>query len=110
LREHVSHLLAHGIPVSDALHQLQAERIESAFMFAEQASLNSIDEQARQAASALYHVVTMAAMRWEAKQANMPMRSHLADLVLKHKLVARDPISDTHLADPSLCEWLAQSI
>jgi hypothetical protein len=110
LREHVSHLLAHGIPVSDALLALQTERIESAFSFAEHASNSNTSEQARQAASALYHVVTMAAMRWEAKQANMPMRSHLADLVLKHKLAVRDPISDSNIADPALCEWLAQTI
>ncbi len=110
LREHVAHLLAQGVPVSDALHQLQTERIESAFTFAEKASVGNISEQARQAASALYNVVTMAAMRWEAKQADMPMRSHLADLVLKHKLAARDPIGDENIADPALCEWLAQSI
>ena len=52
----------------------------------------------------------MAAMRWEAKQADMPMRSQLADLVLTHKLAARDPIGDENIADPALCEWLAQSI
>jgi len=55
-------------------------------------------------------VVTMAAMRWEAKQANMPMRSHLADLVLQHKLAARDPIGDQSHADPALCDWLTQTI
>jgi len=110
LREHVAHLLNNGIPVPKELATLQTERIERAFSFAEKASANNISEQARQAATALYHVVTMAAMRWEAKQADMPMRSHLADLILKHKLSARDPISDENLADPMLCEWLAQSI
>lgn len=110
LREHVALLLADGTPVSDALLPLQSERIESAFQFAEHASINHISEQARQAATALYHVVTMAAMRWEAKHANMPMRSRLADLVLTQKLAARDPIGDTSLADPALCDWLAQSI
>jgi len=109
LRTHVEHLLDNGTPVSEELSALQAERIESAFSFAEQASLNH-PEQARQAATALYHVVTMAAMRWEALQAGMPMRSRLADLVLIHKLAARDPITDKSLADPALCEWLAQSI
>jgi hypothetical protein len=109
LRTHVQHLLTNGTPISEELSALQAERIESAFSFAEQASLNH-PEQARQAATALYHVVTMAAMRWEAQQADMPMRSRLADLVLIHKLAARDPITDNSLADPALCEWLAQSI
>ena len=109
LRTHVEQLLTQGTPVSEELSALQAERIESAFSFAEQASLNH-PEQARQAATALYHVVTMAAMRWESLQAGMPMRSRLADLVLIHKLAARDPITDKSLADPALCEWLAQSI
>ena len=109
LRAHVTELLDNGTPVSEDLSSLQTERIESAFSFAEQASTHH-PEQARQAATALYHVVTMAAMRWEARQAEMPMRSRLADLVLKHKLAARDPITDANLADPALCEWLAQSI
>ena len=66
--------------------------------------------RARQAATGLYHVVTMAAMRWEAKQAQMPMRSHLADLILKHRLAARDPLQGDHLTDAALCEWLAQTV
>lgn len=110
LREHVDHLLSQGVPIAPELAALQTERIERAFIFAAQASAGHIAEQARQAATALYHVVTMAAMRWEAKQADMPMRAHMADLVLKHKLAARDPIADESLADPVLCAWLAQSI
>jgi hypothetical protein len=61
-------------------------------------------------ASALYHVVTMAGMRWEAKRAAMPIRAKLADLVLQHRLAARDPIADALLADRDLCEWLGASI
>lgn len=110
LREHVDYLLSQGVPIAPELAALQTERIERAFIFAAQASAGHIAEQARQAATALYHVVTMAAMRWEAKQADMPMRAHMADLVLKHKLAARDPIADESLADPVLCAWLAQSI
>lgn len=110
LQEHVQYLLDNGIPVSNELAALQAERITRAFSFAEQASQNNTSEQARQAATALYHVVTMAAMRWEAKQASMPMRAQLADLVLTQKLAARDPIADAQRADPALCEWLAQAI
>ena len=52
----------------------------------------------------------MAGMRWEAKQAQMPIRSHLADLVLKHRLAARDPLSDETLADSALCEWLSETL
>jgi hypothetical protein len=52
----------------------------------------------------------MAAMRWEAKQANMPMRNHLADLILKHRLAARDPLQGDQLTDTALCEWLSQTV
>ena len=108
LRRHVETLLHEGTPVSAALATLQAERIEQAFSFAASVATSHRSEQARQVASALYHVVTMAGMRWEARQAPMPMRSHLADLVLTHRLAARDPIQDEHLAD--LCAWLAETI
>jgi hypothetical protein len=92
------------------LAALQAERIERAFVFAASASDLNNSEQARQVATALYNVVTMAGMRWEAKQANMPMRSLLADLVLQHRLAARDPIADPVLADAPLVDWLSASI
>ena len=67
-------------------------------------------EQARQAATGLYHVATLAAMRWEAKHANMPLRGHLADLILKHRLAARDPLQGEELLDSALCDWLAQTV
>ncbi len=110
LRQHVDQLLGEGLPVSPGLAALQTQRIEQAFAFAAQASAEGSAEHARQAASSLYHVVTMAGMRWEAKQANMPMRGYLADLVLKHRLAARDPIADPERIDPALCEWLASAI
>ncbi len=110
LRQHVEQLLRDGLPVSPALTTLQTQRIEQAFSFAEQVSTSGTTEHARQAASSLYHVVTMAGMRWEARQAAMPLRGYLADLVLKHRLSARDPIADPEIIDPALCEWLASSI
>jgi hypothetical protein len=110
LRAHVEKLLGAGTPVCANLADLQAERIERAFSFAEAASTSNSAEQARQVATALYNVVTMAGMRWEAKQANMPIRSLFADTVLQHRLAARDPIADSLLADPRLIEWLSSSI
>jgi hypothetical protein len=110
LREHVQALLAQSTPVSQELAVLQAERIDQAFTYAATVAHENRSEQARQAATALYHVATMAAMRWEAKQANMPMRSHLADLILKHRLAARDPLQGDNLTDAALCEWLAETI
>ncbi len=106
LRAHVDQLLREGLQVSPALAALQHERIEQAFAFAANASAAQTAEHARQAASSLYHVVTMAGMRWEAKRANMPMRGYLADLVLKNRLAARDPIADPDVIDPALCDWL----
>ena len=50
------------------------------------------------------------AMRWEAKQSNMPMRSHLADLILKHRLAARDPLQSDNVTDAALCVWLSQTV
>jgi hypothetical protein len=102
--------LADGVPVSPELAALQAERIDRAFQYAATVANENRSEQARQAATALYHVATMAAMRWEAKQANMPMRSHLADLILKHRLAARDPLQGDPLTDATLCEWLSQTV
>jgi hypothetical protein len=110
LRAHIETLLADGAPVSSSLAALQAERIERAFAFAATATDLNNAEQARQVATALYNVVTMAGMRWEAKQAKMPIRSLLADLVLQHRLAARDPITDPLLADAHLVDWLSASI
>jgi hypothetical protein len=102
--------LAEGVPVSQELAALQAERIDQAFKYAAAVAHENRSEQARQAATALYHVATMAAMRWEAKLANMPMRSHLADLILKHRLAARDPLQGDPPTDALLCEWLSQTV
>ena len=110
LREHVQALLAGGIPVSQELAALQTERIDQAFKYAAAVANESRSEQARQAATGLYHVITLAGMRWEARQANMPIRSHLADLILKHHLAARDPLQDDNLTDIALCNWLSETV
>jgi acyl-CoA dehydrogenase len=48
---------------------------------------------ARQAASALYHGTTAAAMAWEAKRTGDARRLALARMVLEHRLAARDPLA-----------------
>ena len=110
LREHVHHLLMDGAPVRDSLSELQSERIEKAFAFAQQVADHADLEKARQAASALYHVVTMAAMRWESAQAALPMRARLADMVLVHRLSARDPINDSSTPDTEMIDWLGAPV
>ena len=60
---------------------------------------------ARQAASALYHATTAAALGWEAGRLNCPGRAALAELVLRHRLSPRDPLAasdDTALEDAVL--------
>jgi hypothetical protein len=48
---------------------------------------------ARQAASALYHVTSAAAMAWEAARIASPERLALARLVLRHRVLPRDPLA-----------------
>jgi hypothetical protein len=47
---------------------------------------------ARQAASALYHVTSAAALAWEAERAGLPHRLALARMVLRHRVLPRDPL------------------
>lgn len=47
---------------------------------------------ARQAASALYHVTSAAALAWEAARAGLPHRLALARMVLRHRVLPRDPL------------------
>jgi hypothetical protein len=57
---------------------------------------------ARQAASALYHVTTATAMAWEAGQLDSARRMHLAQLVLRQRLLPQDPLGGDD-AEPA---WL----
>lgn len=110
LRALVDECLAHGLPVSEDLAERQQDRVNAAFQFAVQAADSHDAELARQVATGLYNVVTMAAMRWEAAQTGQPMRARLADLVLLHRLSAHDPLSASDKADADLIHWLAQAI
>jgi len=60
---------------------------------------------ARQAASALYHATTAAALLWEGERLPCPARAALGELVLRHRLSPRDPLAvgdDTALEDAVL--------
>jgi acyl-CoA dehydrogenase len=59
------------------------------------AQVASNDALARQAASALYHATTAAAMAWEANRTGDARRLALANMVLAHRLEARDPLLST---------------
>ncbi len=47
----------------------------------------------RQAASALYHVTSVAAMAWEAARLDDPARLAMARMVLRHRVLPRDPLA-----------------
>jgi hypothetical protein len=51
------------------------------------------DAQARTAASGLYHVTTAIAMAWEAAQCKSARRLALAQAVLQHRVLPRDPLA-----------------
>ncbi|MFM1991994.1 MAG: hypothetical protein RJA99_4951 [Pseudomonadota bacterium] len=93
LRAHVAQLLADGEPCPAPTAALQARTVERAFALAADAAAHDRAQLARQAASALYHVTTMAALRWEARYARLPLRARLADQVLRHRLAPRDPLA-----------------
>jgi len=59
------------------------------------------DAMARQAASALYHLSTAAAMGWEAGRTGSLRRMLLAQLVLVHRLLPRDPLRPSAPCDLS---------
>jgi alkylation response protein AidB-like acyl-CoA dehydrogenase len=91
LQRHVEQLLAEGEPVDPALARLQDESLQRAYALAGHAAGQGRDDLARQAASALYHAVSMAALRWEARAPALQTRSLIADQVLLHRLAPRDP-------------------
>lgn len=75
-------------PASDLMRQT----LDRVFARAAKVAAENDSEQARSAATALYHAVTMSAMRWEAARAGLPDRARLAEDVLRFKLLPRDPL------------------
>jgi hypothetical protein len=51
-----------------------------------------LEHEARRAATALYHLTTSVAMAWEATRLGDRRRMHLAQSVLRERLLARDPL------------------
>ena len=69
--------------------------IERACEFARSASQKGAESMARQAASALYHLTAAVVMSWEAAKTGSARRQLLAELVLTHRLIPRDPLEVT---------------
>ncbi len=101
LQTHVNRLLKEGKPCDPEREQTQRDCVTAAFVLARQVADSEDAVMARQVASALYHVVSMAGMRWEATHPGLEARAALADEVLAHRLAPRDPLSqmrcDEHL-------------
>ncbi|MBO9356344.1 DNA alkylation response protein [Bordetella petrii] len=91
LRRRVDTLLNEGVPCDPALAGAQAHAVDGAFALARHAALDNRPDLARQAASGLYHVLSLAALRREARADGLAARGRLADQVLRHRLTPRDP-------------------
>ena len=100
LRGHVAGLCAD----SDAPAELMPA-LDRAIALAETAQDDVA--QTRQAASALYHLTSAAALAWEAKRLGAPHRLALARAVLTHRVLPRDPLAATPAEDPDLAPLLA---
>ena len=85
LAARIRELLGNGEALPEALPAL-----ERALSLADAALENAA--LARQAASALYHLTSAAAMAWEAERLGLPERLALARMVLRHRLLPRDPL------------------
>ena len=72
---------------------------EGAVALAEHAQAGNT-AHARQAASALYHVTAAAVMAWEAARMADPARLTMARMVLRHRVLPRDPLMPEDDADP----------
>ncbi|MFX6555827.1 hypothetical protein ABTG71_19370, partial [Acinetobacter baumannii] len=83
LREHVRALAGNGGEVPGLLPAL-----DRACALAERARADPA--LARQAASALYHLTSAAAMAWEGARIGDPDRAALARMVLRHRVLPRD--------------------
>ena len=91
IKHHIGALLDEGLPCAAPLADLQARSLEQAYALAQHAADQARDDLARQAASGLYHAMTLAALRWEARTPALQTRALIADQVLVHRLAPRDP-------------------
>jgi alkylation response protein AidB-like acyl-CoA dehydrogenase len=101
LRDRVSTLLAEGAPAAPQDADLQARCVDAAFALAARAAAEDRADLARQAATGLYNVTTLAGLRWEARHAGLPQRATLAQHVLHHRLAPRDPLQAAPESNPT---------
>lgn len=90
--------------MDDQLRARFGEMIGRACALARAAAQPGGEVLARQAASALYHVASAVSLAWEAARTGSARRLRLAQLVLKHRVVARDPLA----GEVDDAKWLPQ--
>ncbi len=100
LRAHLEGLLRES-PLHAQAREVFARTLARVCALAAQvAGLGAAGEpQARSAASALYHLSSSVAMAWEAGQSQSARRMLLAQGVVLHRLLPRDPLAESNLPD-----------
>ena len=93
LRAHVESLISNATELTPAFAAALRDTMARACALAETAAREGGDVLARQAASALYHCTSAAAMAWEASAGGSAARLRWAQLVLLHRVLPRDPLA-----------------
>ena len=98
-------LLDEAAAVPEAFRKRLRLALDRTLAFAERVAVEpALEEDARQAASGLYHITSAILMTWEATRPNADARRALyARLVLEHRLSARDPL------EPQGGDWEQQA-
>jgi acyl-CoA dehydrogenase len=94
-----AHLARLHLATNDGLPGLR-EAATRSFALARHAAGEGGPVLARQAASALYHLTSASAMAWEAGRMGDTGRRQLAEMVLRHRLLPRDPMDTTDAPVP----------
>lgn len=76
-----------------ATHAQFNDVLERACAYAARVAAERNEDQARQAASALYHITSAIGLAHEAAKTKLPHRATLAKMVLAHRLLPRDPMA-----------------
>ena len=94
-------LLDQATPIPPAFRDRLRLALDRALAFAERVAAEpALEQAARLAASALYHITSAILMTWEAAQPGTdPRRALYARLVLEHRLSAKDPL------EPRTGDW-----
>jgi alkylation response protein AidB-like acyl-CoA dehydrogenase len=94
LAAELGRLLDEAAPIPPAFRDRLRQTLDRALAFAEQVAAEpTLEENARLAASGLYHITSAILMTWEAAQGGTDARRALfARFVLEHRLSPRDPL------------------